>query len=73
MEQCFKCKVSFPPHELIKKKSGKSFCSVCVLQSLYRCENCNEKFLLGNFASNYEQAKKMAWQAKQEHVKSCGD
>ena len=70
MEQCFKCKSSFPPHELIKKKSGKSFCQVCVLYSFYKCEHCGEKFLLNNFATDYKQAKSLGWQAKLEHVNS---
>jgi len=60
MEQCFKCKILFSSSKLIKKKSGKSYCSVCVLYSLYRCENCGRKFLLGDFAAYYKEAKEAA-------------
>ena len=70
MTQCFRCKLSFSSSELIKKTSGKSFCSVCVLYSFYKCEHCEEKFVVGNFGADYKQAKSLAWKTKLEHVKS---
>lgn len=70
MNQCFKCKFSFSSSELKQFKSGRSYCQTCVLDSLYRCEYCEARFLLSNFSVDYEQAKKLAWKAKTDHIKS---
>nr|CAG8493024.1 5787_t:CDS:2 [Entrophospora candida] len=55
MEHCFKCKVSYPPYELKSFKSGRSFCSTCILKSFYSCEYCKEEFILGDFAADYNE------------------
>ena len=58
--ECFKCKFTFPLSEMKKLASGKNYCQNCVLASFYRCEYCGEKFLLGDFGDEYNQAKKLA-------------
>jgi late competence protein required for DNA uptake (superfamily II DNA/RNA helicase) len=67
MNQCFKCKEEFSLPQLKRFSSGRSYCQICVLASFYSCEICGEKFLLGEYAENYENAKQLAWKGKLDH------
>ena len=66
--ECYRCKtLSF---ELKTLSSGKSYCPVCILKTYYNCQFCGEKFLLGDFETDYEESKKTAWKAVKEHEKT---